>query len=169
MLIGYKVKENDEVVYGANGVGNLDYAEWYAGWADTLLELDKDETDGLGSPSLVKYVGGDIIKKTEEELYNESLPQREDELYQSCYAYQKSNIDDNLDRIMQDANLIVKTTDAVIEDFPNNKANGDWLNALWTDYYARKDALLAMLEYDCDFSNNGDVPHSYTECASEIA
>jgi hypothetical protein len=44
----------------------------------------------------------------------------------------------------------------------------DWIDALWADYYARKDVIEAGGEPSFDFSNNGELPHTFLEVRQDI-
>ncbi len=85
-------------------------------------------------------------------------------LYDSAFSYQKSNIDRNLLAEMQKSESIVEAGVLLEVDLPKAKACGDWLTALWDDYYIRK----ADLENSStDFSNNGNCPHRFADVRDE--
>ena len=116
----------------------------------------------------LKWDGDTPSFKTVEELYTEQIPQLEEALYKACMDYQTKNIDINLDRVMSEANIIVKTTDAVEGDYPLCSANGVWLQGLWVEYFVRKTALIAGDEYSVDFADCGNVPNDYMACNTEV-
>lgn len=90
-----------------------------------------------------------------------------DALYRAAMHYQNSKIDLNLSNEMQKSESIVEAGVLLEVDLPKAKACGDWLTALWADYYTRKAAIQSGDEYTRDFSNNGDCPHSFAEVRDE--
>lgn len=85
-------------------------------------------------------------------------------LYDSAFSYQKVNIDRNLLAEMQKSESIVEAGVLLEVDLPKAKACGDWLTALWDDYYLRK----ADIENSStDFSNNGNCPHRFADVRDE--
>ena len=51
---------------------------------------------------------------------------------------------------------------------PKAKAIQDWSKALWADYRARKNAVIAeTFDNNFDYSNNGDFPGDFYEALDE--
>ena len=130
--------------------------------------VDQAEWSKSGSPSNIKWDGDTPSFKTDEELYQERIPQLEEALYRACMDYQIKNIDINLDRVMSEANIIVKTTEATEADYPLCSANAAWLKGLWAEYFTRKAALVAMGDYSTDFADYGLVPNDFLTCDAEV-
>lgn len=60
-------------------------------------------------------------------------------------------------------------TVGVIRSLPKSIAIKDWINAVWTEYYRRKAALIAGQEVSLDFSSFGSMPFSVPDLLSEVA
>lgn len=85
-------------------------------------------------------------------------------LYRAAINYQNSQIDVNLSSELQKSESIVEAGVLLEVDLPKAKACGEWLAALWSDYYTRK---ADTANSSTDFSNNGDCPHSFAEVRDE--
>lgn len=85
-------------------------------------------------------------------------------LYSAAIGYQNSQIDVNLSSELQKSESIVEAGVLLEVDLPKAKACGEWLTALWADYYTRK---ADTANSSTDFSNNGDCPHGFAEVRDE--
>lgn len=85
-------------------------------------------------------------------------------LYVAAITYQNTYIDINLSNEIQKSESVVEAGVLLEVDLPIAKGCGDWVEALWLDYYTRK----ADLENrSTDFSNNGVAPSTFIEVRTE--
>lgn len=85
-------------------------------------------------------------------------------LYRAAISYQNSQVDVNLSSELQKSESIVEAGVLLEVDLPKAKACGEWLTALWSDYYTRK---ADTSNSSADFSNNGGCPHGFAEVRDE--
>ena len=85
-------------------------------------------------------------------------------LYRAAIGYQNLQVDINLFNELQKSESIVEAGVLLEVDLPLAKACGEWLTALWTDYYTRKADTANSSK---DFTNNGEAPHSFAEVRDE--
>lgn len=88
-------------------------------------------------------------------------------LYKSALAYQGSQIDINLSNEITKAESLVEAEKAIESDLPLAKANGDWVELLWSLYYKKKVSLSAGDYYNEDFSSIGNVPNDFASVRGE--
>ena len=104
----------------------------------------------------------DIIE-TEEEVNDKKLNVNLERLWKACSDYVASNAFDGLG-----ASRIA----VWINEKPENlalqaaiAASLEWSDAVWFDYYQRKQIVTADSEPNLDFSNHGLPPYSFSEIA----
>jgi len=84
--------------------------------------------------------------------------------YNQCYAFQRNNIDANLQGEMDKSEALVEGGGAVEGDLPMAKANWEWLDALYAFYYTEK----ASTTYSLGFLGAvGSVPYSHADVRGE--
>tara|TARA_Y100000310_G_scaffold322438_1_gene381503 strand:+ start:1163 stop:1642 length:480 start_codon:yes stop_codon:yes gene_type:complete len=122
-----------------------------------------------GNPNSVVLDGETLRFKTSDEIRAEEAPKLIEALYNSAMACQDLNIDKNLDRVMAKADTIVACTNAVDTDYPLCKANGEWLQGLWNEYYIRRGLIESNDVYVADFDSYPSIPNSYMDCVAEVS
>lgn len=128
------------------------------------LELTDEQYASHVGPHYFKVVDGEPVAKTQADLNADALAQAEedklkniDSLWSACNAYQDSKI----------------SVGGMIELKPFEGTSAkcgairQWIKDLWADYYTRKAQIEAGQEVSYNFDNNGDLPHTYLEAATE--
>lgn len=128
------------------------------------LELSNAKYDSYTNADYFKVVDGKPKEKTQDELdamfaekAEKAKEQQKEQLWQACNRYQESKI----------------SVGGMIELKPFEGTSAkcgairQWIKDLWADYYTRKAQIEAGQEVSYNFDNNGDLPHTYLEAATE--
>ena len=116
----------------------------------------------------VKYVDGLPVSAIKITGYKATVTANKlNALYLAAIGYQNAVIDINLSNEIQKSESVVESGVLLEADLPMAKACGDWVGALWLDYYTRKALLESDADYTTDFSNNGVAPHTFSEVRAE--
>lgn len=113
---------------------------------------------GKEPAKLWRFMNNAELKELEAEEAEAQKLQLKEQLWQACNRYQESKI----------------SVGGMIElkPFGNSSAKcgaiRQWIKDLWADYYTRKAQIEAGQEVSFNFSNNGDLPHTYLEAATEV-
>ena len=120
------------------------------------------EWNKSGNLNAVKWDGDTPSLKTDEEIYQDSVPNLKVNLKSQCMIYQvyQYGVDSNF------YGMLMHVQD--FTDKPKCQSVLDGCDALWADYYERKAKIEAHQEYTEDFSNHGVRPYSFAECRAEI-
>jgi hypothetical protein len=177
MLRGFAIL-NDEVI-SVNNTINATYEKWKESQVKsgaTILELER-AGNPWGSPNALKFVDGDVVEKTAEDLFDEQRTAIEDSLWQACKAYEASQIYPETLAELDKSERAVESGQATEEDLPLAAALGDWRQALWglpTDaadvngsYFARKNSLSVDTIPSGDFLVFGFVEVGFVDIRAE--
>ncbi len=125
------------------------------------------------SCSELKIVNGVVTLKTDEDFRQDRISVAErskDDLYLACKSYQekgaKPRIDSNFFALLIQSQGIKNLNPAFT--CPCCDENIAWNNTLWSDYDQRKVDIDNGDIPNNDFSNNGNPPHTWDECFSEL-
>lgn len=104
-----------------------------------------------------RFMNNAELKVLEAEEAEAQKLQQKEQLWQACNRYQESKI----------------SVGGMIELKPFEGTSAkcgairQWIKDLWADYYTRKAQIEAGQEVSYNFDNNGDLPHTYLEAATE--
>jgi len=119
--------------------------------------------DGL---TVMSYTGNLTTTKVSAHLAQIKADDME-ALYLAAIGYQNTYIDINLSNEIQKSESVVESGVLLEVDLPLAKGCGEWVEALWLDYYTRKALLGSDADYTTDFSNNGVAPSTFIEVRTE--
>ena len=114
---------------------------------------------------MFKQVNNNLIEMTPDEIAAiEALrvpppEQSISQLWQACNSYQSDRISPGgIAALMPYRETHAKAGEIIA-----------WLDNLWIDYYSRRDAVEAgTFDGNYDFTNNGEMPHTFREARAEI-
>lgn len=151
------------------------FLETYDKIANINLELFTEldcimNGDRVVQPDELKVINGVVLPKTSQEIYQETVPNKKQNLKQDCFQYQWNlctpTIDPNFFSLLTTAQCLKAINSAL--DITKCEANIAWCDSLWSDRSYRETLIDNMLEYTNDFSNNGNPPYTFDECRSEL-
>jgi len=103
-----------------------------------------------------------INQRSQEEIDVDSLQileEQREQLWKAATSYEQKYISGSATAML---------TVGVIQQKVKAIAVTSWIGSIWSEYYARKEALSVYSEPDLDFSNFGPMPYTVPELREEI-
>lgn len=147
--------------------------DWLKSHTDYILQEEVLYNGSRANNDQVKRIDGVVVLKDDEDYKQDRIANAEQskaELLNACTQYQTGDadprIDSNFFSLLMASQTVKKINPAFICVCCDK--NIEWNNILWADYSQRKIDIDNGDVPNYDFTNNGNPPHSWDECQSEL-